>query len=187
MKCSAFLGTSLDGFIADEQGGIAWLEDMNRRVPAGEDCGYAAFAAQVDAIVMGRHTFVQVLDFPEWPYDGKPVFVLSTTLAALPAAVRGRAELRDASPRDIVDELARRGHRHLYIDGGATIRRFLAAGLLDEITVTLVPTALGRGRPLFGPESRGLAFELVRSRSYPFGFVQNTYRVTPVPGGTAGA
>lgn len=177
MKCSAFLATSLDGYIADAQGSIAWLEELHQGLPAGEDCGYGAFAAQVDAIVMGRHSFEQVLCFPEWPYPGKPVFVLSTTLHAIPAVAAAHAQLLNAPPAQVLALLGRRGYQHLYIDGGATIRGFLAAGLLDEITITLVPRALGQGRALFGPESRHTGFELLRSHHYPCGFVQNTYRV----------
>lgn len=177
MKCSAFLGTSLDGYIADEHGSIEWLEELNKLVPAGEDCGYSAFAAQIDAIVMGRNTFQQVLNFNEWPYPGKKVFVLSSTMLAIPAVASDHAELLNASPGEVVVLLEQRGYKHLYIDGGATIRGFLAAAVLNEITITLVPAALGHGRPLFGPESRNIVFELLRSHSYPFGFVQNTYRV----------
>ena len=77
VRCSAFLATSLDGFIAREDGGLDWLDRANAQVPAGEDCGYAAFMATVDALVMGRHTFEKVLSFHEWPYADKPVWVLS--------------------------------------------------------------------------------------------------------------
>lgn len=177
MKCSAFIATSLDGYIADEHGSIAWLEEINKRVPAGEDCGYSAFVSQVDALVMGRNTFQQVLSFPVWPYAGKKVFVLSATMPFIPVAVSAHAELLNASPGEVVARLAQRGYKHLYIDGGATIRGFLAAGLLDEITITLVPAALGRGKPLFGEESGSTRFDLMGSHSYPFGFVQNRYRV----------
>lgn len=179
VKCSAFLAASLDGFIADEHGSIEWLEELNRLVPAGEDCGYSEFSAQVDALVMGRNTFQQVLRFPEWPYRGKTVFVLSTSISSMPAEACDHAMLLNAPPSEVVGLLEKRGHKHLYIDGGATIQGFLAAGLLDEITITHVPIALGRGTPLFGPESGHVRFELMRSRSYPFGFVQNTYRVAP--------
>lgn len=179
MKCSAFLATSLDGYIADDHGSIAWLEELNKLVPVGEDCGYSAFVAQIDAIVMGRNTFQQVLNFPDWPYPGKKVLVLSSTLPAIPAVASAHAELLNTSPAEVVALLGQRGYNHLYIDGGATIRGFLAAGVLDEITITIVPAALGRGRPLFGLESRNIAFELLRSHRYPFGFVQNTYRVAP--------
>jgi len=62
-------------------------------------------------------------------------------------------------------------------DGGLTIQGFLRAGLLDEITITVVPVLLGAGRPLFGPLPNDLELTLMRSRAYEFGFVQSTYRI----------
>ena len=82
-----FIGTSLDGFIARLDGAIDWLHDANAQVPAGEDCGYAAFMASVDALVMGRKTFETVLAFGEWPYGEQAVYVLSHSLTVLPPAV----------------------------------------------------------------------------------------------------
>jgi hypothetical protein len=77
---SAFIGTSLDGFIARADGSIDWLIEANKRVPEGEDCGYADFMASVDGILMGRKTFETLLGFESWPYSGTPVYVLSRTL-----------------------------------------------------------------------------------------------------------
>jgi dihydrofolate reductase len=63
------------------------------------------------------------------------------------------------------------------VDGGQTIQGFLSAGLLDDITVTVIPVLLGAGRPLFGPLTRDVELTLMRSRAYEFGFVQSTYRI----------
>jgi len=61
LKVSVFIATSLDGFIAREDDSLDWLDQANKTVPAGEDCGYAAFMSSVDLLVMGRGTYEKVL------------------------------------------------------------------------------------------------------------------------------
>ena len=176
-KCSVFIATSLDGFISRADGRIDWLEAANATVTAGEDCGYAAFFATVDALVMGRGTFETAIAFPTWPYGARRVFILSRTLSQLPGNTPATVSLSAEPPRDLVERLYADGYRHLYVDGGRTIQSFLSAGLIDEFTITVIPVLLGAGRPLFGPLWADVHLELVGSRAYPFGFVQNRYKV----------
>lgn len=74
-KVSVFIATSLDGFIARTNGDIDWLNEANAVVPEGEDCGFQAFMASVDVLVMGRKTYEQVLSFGAWPYGQTRVIV----------------------------------------------------------------------------------------------------------------
>ncbi len=53
-----FIATSLDGYIADKNGGIEWLHAIPN--PENSDMGYGNFTAQIDALVMGRTTFETV-------------------------------------------------------------------------------------------------------------------------------
>lgn len=177
LRCSVFIATSLDGFIAREDGGIDWLEAANAAVPPGEDCGYARFMASVDALVMGSGTFGKVLSFPEWPYGDKQVWVLSRTLARLPGQLPPSVRLLRDSPREVAARARRQGLRRLYVDGGQVIQSFLREGLVSDITLTTIPVLLGGGRPLFGALSGDVALALESSHGYPFGFVQSTYRV----------
>jgi dihydrofolate reductase len=178
-QVSVFIATSLDGFIAREDGAIDWLEAANATVPPGEDCGYAAFAASVDGLVMGRHSFETVLGFAPWPYGDKRLVVLSRGPVAIPEALAGTVTASSEAPEALVERLGAEGVRHVYVDGGITIQRFMAAGLVDEITVTLIPILLGAGRPLFGPLPGDRNLTLLGSRQYDFGFVQLHYRVNP--------
>ncbi|MBW4529921.1 MAG: dihydrofolate reductase family protein [Aphanothece saxicola GSE-SYN-MK-01-06B] len=176
-KCSVFIATSLDGCIARSDGSIDWLERANASVPAGEDCGYADFMQTVDAIVMGRATFEKVLTFPDWPYGSLPVYVLSTTISRLPAGVPDSVQVLHATPHDVVGRTAQAGHHHLYIDGGRTIQAFLRAGLITELTITLIPLLLGSGIKLFGDLPADTDLRLLSSKAFPFGFVQSSYGV----------
>jgi dihydrofolate reductase len=80
-----------------------------------------------------------------------------------------------ATPAEVVDRLAARGMAHLYIDGGATIQRFLTVGLIQRMIITRVPVVLGTGIPLFGPVAHDLHFAHVATRTYPSGLVQSEY------------
>jgi dihydrofolate reductase len=165
-----FIATSLDGFIARANGDLDWLPSGG-----GEPHGYDEFMATVDALVIGRKTFETVLTFDQWPYGDKPVFVLSTH--ALPSAPVGAiVERMSGPPAEIVSQLGARGIRHVYVDGGVTIQRFLQAGLIQRLIITRIPIILGTGIPLFGPVGRDIRLDHVATREYP-SFVQTEYVV----------
>ena len=176
-QCSVFVAVSLDGFIARPDGGIDWLEQANKLIPPGEDCGFAEFMAGIDALVMGRATFQQVLAFPEWMYGDKPVYVLSRTLTSLPAATPSTVQLHALDPREMARLAAAHGRNRLYIDGGRTIQGFLAAGLIRDLTITVIPVLLGSGLPLFGKLSADVPLTHVSTKVFPFGFVQSRYNI----------
>ena len=88
---SVYIAASLDGFIADKNGGIAWLDSIP--INENEDMGYYKFTNNIDALVMGRTTFETILGFDvDWPYK-KPVFVLSNSLNEIPESHKGKAHL----------------------------------------------------------------------------------------------
>lgn len=171
-RCSVFIATSLDGFIAREDGALDWLPQE----PNGESYGYEEFMATVDALVIGRKTFQTVLSFDAWPYGEKQVVVLSDDArveSLIPAGAR--CEQMAGDPTSIAERLGARGFRHLYVDGGTTIQRFLASDLIDDLTITRVPLLLGGGIPLFGALDGDLRFTHVATRSFASGLVQSEY------------
>jgi dihydrofolate reductase len=176
-RASAFIATSLDGYIARPDSSLDWLDDAQILIPEGEDCGYHEYMASIDALVMGRHTFERVLTFDPWPYGHLAVHVLSRAPVSIPPALAGSVHSVQGSPATLIARLGQQGTRHVYVDGGLTIQGFLRAGLLDEITITVVPVLLGAGRPLFGALPHDVDLTLMRSRAYEFGFVQSTYRI----------
>jgi len=175
IRASVFIATSLDGFISRQDGSIDWLNEANGSVTPGEDCGYKAFADGVDVLVMGRHTFDLVRTFDAWPYGEKRVVVLSSQAVDIPKDWSSTVSHSSEAPEVLLRRLESEGFKHAYIDGGITIQRFLRAGLIDEITITLIPMLLGAGRPLFGALEKDLKLKLLRTKAYEFGFVQVTY------------
>jgi dihydrofolate reductase len=129
MKCSVFVGTSLDGFIAREDGAFDFLP-----TDGGEPHGYPEFFASVDALVIGRKTYETALAFPTWPYETKPVFVLSATRLLPPDGAV--VERRRSEPAEIVAALAARGIRHVR-GRRDTIHQFIAK-VVQRIVVTRV-------------------------------------------------
>lgn len=172
MRASVFIATSLDGFIARQDGALDWLP-----MDGGEPHGYDEFIATVDAIVIGRNTFETVLGFDTWPYGTKPVIVLSTKPTASRAPDGAVCDMMAGTPAQVVARLSARGFDHLYVDGGLTIQGFLEAGLIQRLIITRIPVLLGRGIPLFGPLSHDVRLEHVTTRSYPSGMVQSEYLV----------
>src|SRR5438093_11689241 len=127
--------------------------------------------ATVDALVIGRKTFETVLTFGSWPYGEKPVFVLSTRALA-PTPPGAVVERMSGAPADIVAQLAARGIRHIYVDGGITIQRFLQAGLIHRLIITPVPGLIGTGIPLFGAQIRRASCRDVATHQYASGICQ---------------
>jgi len=171
MYASVFVGTSLDGFIARADGALDFLPP-----DGGEPHGYHEFMATVDALVIGRKTYETVLGFGGWAYGKKPVFVLSTRALATPPP-EAIVERLAGEPADIVAQLGSRGMRHIYVDGGITIQRFLRAGLIDRLIITRVPVLIGSGIPLFGDLPGDLQLRHIATRSFPSGLVQSEYHL----------
>jgi dihydrofolate reductase len=176
MRASVFIATSIDGYIARLDGSLDWLP-----ADGGEPHGYDEFMATVDALVIGRKTFETVLTYQAWPYEQKPVVVLSTRLREVKVPRGAVCEVMAGSPAEVVARLGDRGIGHIYVDGGATIRGFLDAGLIQHLTITRVPVLLGSGIPLFGPLRKDLRLEHVGTRAYPSGLVKSEYRVLASP------
>lgn len=180
MKCSVYIAVSLDGFIARRDGSLDWLPQPGDASTGdggpGEDYGYAAFMASVDALVMGRGTYDFVRTVEPWPY-AKPVVVLSSGPLEIPTHLAERVTWMSGTPQEIVQALAARGAQHLYIDGGKTIQRFLADGRIDELVITRIPVLIGDGLPLFGPLPHDVPLRHETTQSFPDGLVQSRYTV----------
>lgn len=164
---------SVDGFLARR-------DDTFDFLLAGEQVpnGFEEFLASVDVVVMGRRTFEVVLRLGYLAtYGKKPMMVLSSRPVDFSSAKGGVVEQMSGEPTEIVKQLKSRGFKHAYIDGGITIQRFLAAGLIDRLVLTRVPVLIGEGVPLFGPVPRDISLRHVATRSYNGGLVQSEYEV----------
>jgi dihydrofolate reductase len=169
VQCSVFIATSLDGFIARADGGIDWLSVVER---PDEDYGYQRFCDSVDVFVVGRKTYETALGFESWPYAGKRCIVMTHGTFA----PRHGEELYAGPPEGLVARLSATNARRAYVDGGDVIRQFLAAGLIEDLTLSIIPVLLGEGVRLFGKTGRDVPLALVRTGAFESGLVQLAYR-----------
>ncbi len=177
IKCSVYIATSVDGFIAKPGGDINWLQRPEYATSGMKGLTYDDFISTVDVLVMGRNTFEKVLSFSSWPYENTPVVVLSSKPLIVPNHLQGQVRIESGTPEQIVSLLGSEGKRHLYIDGGITIQRFLKARLINEITITRIPILLGQGIPLFGTIEIEQPLRLIEAVASDNGFVQVRYEV----------
>jgi len=169
-KISIYIAASIDGYIARKDGNLDWLSYGHS---GDEDYGFKKFINSIDAVIMGRHTYEVVSGFDEWAYKGKRVIVLSGSLTE----VRKEAELFCGNLRDLLAKLHAEKIKHVWVDGGMTVSRFLEAGLVNEITLSIIAMVLGSGIPLFSTMSKEHECRLISSQSYPSGIVQLKYEV----------
>lgn len=167
-----YIATSLDGFIAGPGGELDWLGK-----PTGaEDYGYTAFMRGIRAIVMGRTTYEQVLEsVADWPYEGIDTYVLS---GSRHPGKHGPVIFTSEPVADLISRL-RVGDGDIWlVGGGKTIAEFCRAGLVDEWIITVVPTILGEGVPMWLPGRPKQDLVLADERRYSSGFVQLRYVAT---------
>ncbi|PYX85180.1 MAG: deaminase [Acidobacteria bacterium] len=172
MELSVFCGVSVDGFLARPNHELDFLHTGEQ-----EPHGFEEFYGSVDVVVIGRKTFEVVLTFGKWFYGKKPVVVLSSRPLDFSSVKHGVVEQISGEPAEVVMRLKERGFRHAYIDGGITIQRFLAAGLIDRMVITRVPVLIGAGIPLFGPVPHDISLRHIATRCYKGGLVQSEYQV----------
>jgi dihydrofolate reductase len=172
LKCSVFIASSLDGYIARSDGGIDWLTGA---AESNEDYGYQAFFNSIDSLVIGRKTYETALAFDTWPYKGKKVFVFTADLKSVSNNLTHNVLAVSPPASGVVEKVVALGCRHAYIDGGRTIQTFLAEGCIGEMTITTIPILIGDGIRLFGKLNGDVKLKHLETKTYANGFVQTRY------------
>ncbi|HJO93234.1 MAG TPA: dihydrofolate reductase family protein [Victivallales bacterium] len=138
MKFIFYLAQSLDGYIADRNGNVEWLENIDT-----SDKGFDEFLNSVDAILMGRNTYDQILSFGEWPYS-IPTYVITHNKITEPPNnnINSFADTTD----NIISMLSRKNYDKVWVCGGnQLISKFENKNLFDVYIITIIPIFLGGG------------------------------------------
>lgn len=161
-----FSASSLDGFIAGLNGDISWLY-------TDADYGFAAFAAGVDTVLVGRKTYEVCVALEKNPFPGMKVIVFSRSPRpeGTPLEVSWTAE----APAAVTRRLIQQEGRGIWMVGGAELAScLLREGMIDRWVISLHPILLGEGIPLFAPPFPPVSLRLEHSQSHPSGLVQLT-------------
>ena len=171
-RVRVYIATSLDGFIAGTDDDLSWLPEGDPSAVEGSGgVGFHEFLAEVGALLMGRRTYDVLAGFGgEWHYGDRPLLV-ATHRKLEPIHELVRPVTGDVASL-IAQATEAAGGKDIYIDGGNIIRQALDAGLVDDLIITVVPTALGGGIPLFSGTAQRHAFELVSHEPHGAGLIQ---------------
>ena len=172
-KVKLYIASSLDGYIAGENGSIDWLF-------SDADYGYTEFYNSIDTIFVGRKTYEQSLTFEEYPYKGKKVYVLTHRAEAKKEKKTYNVEyINDEIPKFVTSLIKQPiGNKDIWLlGGGEIVSLFLNADLVDEIILSVHPIILGKGIPLFNDIKKRVNLRLLESIPFKSGLVQLHYRI----------
>ncbi len=146
-KLILYIAMSLDGYIADKDGGIGFLDETPSPSP---DLGYEDFYRSVQAMILGGKTYRQiknVLSPAQWPYEGMPCYVCSRRQHPYDSNV----QFTSLPPGQQLLDLISRQHKGTIwlVGGGEIVHGFMQANLIDTYYIYVMPTLLGNGIPLF--------------------------------------
>lgn len=167
-----YIAVSVDGYIADSDGGVAWLDPYFT-----QEIDFAAFTATIGATIMGRRTFDQALTFGEWrPPSARTIVLTHRPLDDAPDGVEAFAGDVTGLADGLRHDMAKAGKDVWLMGGGEAIRPFHQAGLVDRWELYLIPVLLGAGIPLFPPGTpTGVGLAVTHTETYDSGIVEIWY------------
>jgi len=179
-KVTLGLATSVDNYIAREDGSVDWLQ-WNKDVAAIS----AKFLKTVDALLIGRQTYEAMLATKQTSYPGAKNYVFTRTkkkaarlAAQLPKQTTAQVEFVTSDAARFVRTLKNEKGKGIAVFGGGKLAKSLfAVGLIDEIVLNIHPIILGSGVPLFHRMDRQIDLQLLDSSRLKSGGVLMSYRV----------
>lgn len=168
-KVTLFIAMSLDGYIADSQGNVDWLEeyeedgceDHNENIDS-----YSEFVKEIDTVIMGRNTYHQIvaeLSPDKWVYDTLTAYVITHRKLHSTEKII----FTDTDPVELVKRLRSESGKGIWICGGADIvSQLVKMDMIDCYYITVIPVLLGDGIRLFENPAKTIKLKLLKTRSY---------------------
>lgn len=171
-KVIAYIATSLDGKIADVNGGVEWLDTIPN--PDQLDYGYSEFIKSIDTTLMGNTTYQQVIGFDvPFPYTDTTNYVTTTNKDLMD---NEHVQFISENVVEFLRELKQKDGKDIWcIGGGKLISLLIDHQLLDEIQQFVMPIVLGDGIPLTGKLQDICKLKLDKTITHPFGVLELRY------------
>jgi dihydrofolate reductase len=165
---------SLDGIIARKDNSASWMDSSGDVYEKGVSEGSGEDAVtSIDCFVLGSRTYEHALQLG-WPYGDTPTVVLTNRELA---STRKSVEFYSSDLKKLVDEILAPRYRNIWLVGGAMLcQNFLRLGLVDEISLVIMPVLLGDGLRLFDNSGLEKRWNLKNVVAYKTGMVELLYR-----------
>lgn len=159
-----FIAMSLDGYIADGNGNVDWLQGQ---VNGQDDMeSYTTFIKDVDTVVMGWNTYHQVrfdLSPDIWMYEDLKSYVITHRQLGDEKNIF----FKHQDVGEVVKELREEEGKGIWICGGAgIIQPLIQQHLIDVYHISIIPTILGKGIRLFEQFDKEIPLQLLETRNY---------------------
>ncbi|WP_342601134.1 dihydrofolate reductase family protein [Psychrobacillus sp. FSL H8-0483] len=139
-----FIGTSIDGYIANDDGTLEWLESIE----VEGDSGYNSLLERIDTVVMGKRTYDVIRGFDmNYPYSDYKNYVFSSS------SVSGSDEYAsfiDVDVKTFIKNIKQKPGKDIWLIGGGILAsEFFKENLIDEFQLAIAPIILGKGISLY--------------------------------------
>lgn len=163
-KIILYIALSLDGYIADEEGGVDWLQGTGSEEEVA--VSYQTFEKTVDTVIMGWKTYHQVaneLSPDMWMYEHLKTYVITHRDAISTDGIKFTIQ----DPCSLVKELRELPGGDIWICGGPSIiRPLIRENLIDRYVLSFIPVLLGKGIPLFEAGVGQIDLEILSHKNY---------------------
>lgn len=172
-KISLYIATSLDGYIADKNGSVNWLQgDGSDEKNQGT---YPDFIDTIDTVILGYSTYNQIvteLSPNDWVYKGKKSYVLTHREKENTNEIIFTNEKIET----LISNLKNEEGKDIWICGGASIvNQLIKLDLIDSFHIAIIPTILGNGIKLFDNFEEEKKLTLISTETYN-GIVELIYK-----------
>ncbi|NND08725.1 MAG: dihydrofolate reductase [Saprospiraceae bacterium] len=173
-KLKLYIACSLNGYIADADGSVAFLEKVPN--PEGLDYGYATFYDTIDTTIQGFTTYQQIIEWDiPFPYQGKKNYVFTNR--------KVQSESTDVTfvtedHAGFLQNLKKQDGGDIWLIGGGRLNQFcLDHGLIDEMNTFIMPILLPNGIPMFAQFLEETDLKLISQETYSNGVVRLNYKL----------